>query len=261
MVVSSTAAGDAADDPYGVGPFRGRCAFCRAPSPLTREHAWPRWLCETLKQRGPFRATIGDRQWQTSSIDLVARAVCRDCNNGWLAELETATLPVLRPLVTSDGPEAVPSVLSADDQWLLAAWAAKTLLTHEAVRPARVIPDGEFWTFYERRRPVGNQLIFLSAYSGRRWAARSWREPLHRTGSDGRLSAQPIGYTATLLAGGALFRLVRCEPAGTPIAVDQSISTTAVVLWPPIGQPLSWPPSIGVNDTAVDNFHATSGVA
>src|SRR5262249_2198778 len=155
-----------------------------------------------------FRATLGDRQWQTTRIDTVARAICRDCNNGWLAELETATLPVLRPLVTSDSEKAAPSMLSVDDQRLLAAWAAKTVLTHEAVRPGRITPDGEFWMVYERRRPVGNQLIFLSAYNGRRWAARSWREPLYRTGRDGCMSAQPIGYTVTLLAGGALFRLV-----------------------------------------------------
>ena len=137
-------------------------------------------------------------------IDIAARAVCRDCNNGWLAELETATLPVLRPLVTGDSENAAPSTLSVNDQRLLAAWAGKTVLTHEAVRPVRIIPDGEFWTFHERRRPVGNQLIFLSAYNGRRWAARSWREPLYRTGRDGHMSTQPIGYTATLLAGGAV---------------------------------------------------------
>ncbi|MDN3356845.1 hypothetical protein [Actinomadura sp. DC4] len=175
--------------------------------------------------------------------------------------MEETTLPLLRPLVTGEAAPTRPVVLDKTAQSLLATWAAKTVLTHEPTRPTRVIPDGEFWTFCEHRKPVGNQFVFFSAYAGRRWAARSWREPLHRAGHDGRLSRHPIGYTATLLAGHALFRIVRCEPAGTPMWIDHSVSVTSVRLWPPTATPQPWPPSLTVNDDAVDAFGASSGTA
>jgi hypothetical protein len=236
--------------------------FCDEQGPLTREHAWPAWLRDALTPRGPFKATVAGRQWQAPSVDVVVRAVCGGCNNGWLAQIEAATLPVLRQLVTGEVAPTGPVALDESAQSLLATWAAKTVLTHEPIRPIRVIPDGEFWTFHKHRRPVGSQFIFLSAYAGRRWAARTWREPLYRTGRDGhRLSQHPVGYTATLLAGRALFRIVRCEPAGTPMWIENSLASRSVRLWPPSAEPQLWPPPLAVDDHAVDAFGASTSTA
>jgi hypothetical protein len=78
-------------------------------------------------------------------------------------------------------------------------------------------------------------------------------------GRDGSPSRHPAGYTATLLAGHALFRIFRCEPAGTPIWIDGSVTATSVRLWPPNAAPQPWPPSLLVNDAAVDAFGASTG--
>jgi hypothetical protein len=238
---------DGPADTYSTGSFRGQCLFCRAQVPLTREHTWPAWLRDALEPRGPFKADVAGRQWKTPSVDVTVRLVCGDCNNGWLSQIETATLPILRPMVTGEVTPAHP-VLPDEAQ-------------HEPTRQGRMIPAGEFWAFHRHRRPVGNQFVFLAAYSGHRWAARSWRQPLYRTSREGNPSEHPVGYTATLLAGRALFRIVRCEPAGTPMWIDGSVTATSVRLWPPTTEPQRWPPPLLVNDEAVDAFGTATGTA
>src|ERR1700694_3884671 len=97
----------AAEDRVDVGPPSGVCAFCRG-GPITIEHVFPQWLAELLPKNKPVVGVLGDpmenRIVRTSAgvaYDAQAKAVCRRCNNGWMSDLETEAMPLIRPMLKS----------------------------------------------------------------------------------------------------------------------------------------------------------------
>jgi hypothetical protein len=76
------------------------CAFCGSTGSLSTEHVVPRWLRKAMVISGPVneysRATyVGAAE----TLAVVFHEVCTSCNSGWLSTLETATQPVLEPLL------------------------------------------------------------------------------------------------------------------------------------------------------------------
>ena len=66
------------------------------------------------------------RAFSNNKIELTAKVVCESCNTGWMSDLETDVKSALLPLVVGS-----PTVVSLDEQRLLAAWAQKTAMTLE----------------------------------------------------------------------------------------------------------------------------------
>lgn len=69
-----------------------QCAFCRSTK-LTREHIWSDWINRVLhptvytvrrktSEHGSFT------QWRTAGLQQTAKVVCKQCNNGWMNQLE-----------------------------------------------------------------------------------------------------------------------------------------------------------------------------
>jgi hypothetical protein len=75
-------------------------------------------------------------------FELTVREVCRGCNNGWMADLETRVRPILGPMMTS----SINLPLSIDEQDSLALWAAKTLMVAQSTLPRdqRVVPTEHY---------------------------------------------------------------------------------------------------------------------
>lgn len=134
------------------------CAFCGA-SPTTSEHIFPRWLERYLppdrrQVREVARYGEGgfDIQHPVVGLDFRLNRVCAGCNNGWLSELEQASIPVLDPLISGLDLR----LLSVRDQRQVALWAVKTamltdltqaepILSYRArsrLRTHRAIPKG-----------------------------------------------------------------------------------------------------------------------
>jgi hypothetical protein len=109
------------------------CIFCGG-TPVTSEHLWPQWI-----QRDVYAGVtsfkhsydVGDGSpigWGALGIDVKVRAVCADCNNGWMATLESDARALLLPMVFGRYTQ-----LHADEQALLTRWAAKTALVFQAM--------------------------------------------------------------------------------------------------------------------------------
>src|SRR5207244_3883601 len=83
------------------------CIFCdqRATS---REHLLPLWL-QGLLNPGEMPHEFGDyasgskQKWRPSRPDFKARIVCKECNTGWMSDLETATQPFLTSMIRGHG--------------------------------------------------------------------------------------------------------------------------------------------------------------
>jgi hypothetical protein len=104
------------------------CVFCQRNDALTKEHVWPQWLAEVLTDRTPqrfVRTSVHGVQgaWSQPMFKQTVRAVCSDCNGGWMSGLEGDRRRVLSPMIRGMAVQ-----LGADTQKLIATWALKTAL-------------------------------------------------------------------------------------------------------------------------------------
>jgi hypothetical protein len=134
------------------------CAFCGSTKrPRGREHVFADWLNSIGLESGQVEIHTGRlnrvaRRWTTEGFTATVRAVCDDCNHGWLSQLEGAAKPVLTPLILGQSTE-----LSVDDQRLIAVWAFKTALvamlssSEEQRAQGYGVPVAEYQALYARR--------------------------------------------------------------------------------------------------------------
>ena len=109
------------------------CVFCGDPltGRRSKEHVFARWLMAHYDSHAkPFRIAwtsdandelLADREFAMGN--LVAGRVCRDCNNGWMSDLEQDASASLLELASKKRPLAT---LDASERKTLARWAAKT---------------------------------------------------------------------------------------------------------------------------------------
>jgi|ERR1700733_3821624 len=141
------------------------CAFCASSNrKITREHIIPEWIGElfaavgtvTIEEGHPDRAM---RSYDLTPFDQTVRAVCDQCNNGWMSRLETAVQPFLGPMIR----HGRPTRLKPPQQALLARWAVKTALMAEYLHPVeRIIPIAENNRFYTLQQPPAGYAVWLA---------------------------------------------------------------------------------------------------
>jgi hypothetical protein len=147
------------------------CVWCGGGR-LSAEHVIPDWIGREFTRRAlassPDVAKVvghnrlnrgGDvRIWNPSPLTVTVRAVCRRCNNGWMAAMERETQPLLLRLFTG---EAV--VLHQAAQIQLASWAFKTAVVMDQIAETPSIPGPDAHTFYQDRRPVAGVYVVLGS--------------------------------------------------------------------------------------------------
>jgi hypothetical protein len=125
------------------------CVFCGG-APVTKEHVWPDWMRrrENIREARAHRQMFEhhgqvkeDRGWEGQPFQMTVRAVCRECNNGWMYDLEGKAEALLSPMLDGRGRE-----LHRGGQRQLAAWALKTaLMFDQASAPdSRAFPPGHY---------------------------------------------------------------------------------------------------------------------
>src|ERR1022692_1424630 len=154
------------------------CAFCGSTKrPRGREHVFADWLNSIGLDAGQVEIHSGRlnrvaRRWTTEGFTATVRAVCDDCNHGWLSQLEAAAKPVLTPLILGQ-----PAELSLDDQRLIAVWAFKTALvamlssSNEQRAQGYGVPAGEYHSLYATREhpePLQDSQYWIGTYVGDR---------------------------------------------------------------------------------------------
>src|SRR6266568_2576585 len=117
------------------------CAFCQQEATMTGEHIWSDWVNRLLGQHkyityrkdiyrtNPIPETYS--QWITNGFNLRAKVVCKECNNGWMSDLEnTHAKPVITRMVLSQ--EKL--FLSEAERRSLAAFAFKVAVVADHLR-------------------------------------------------------------------------------------------------------------------------------
>ena len=110
------------------------CVGCTAPltnDNISREHILPEWLAAevhqpelTLKHYRHSEDTREDELLRSHDLRSYAiKSVCRDCNNGWMSDLEGRAKPILLGLMNM---KTSLMQLSPDERSVISAWAIKT---------------------------------------------------------------------------------------------------------------------------------------
>lgn len=148
---------------------RHLCLFCDNPADSkSKEDVLPVWIQEKVKGKRPIGVNgfSGDRPivLQGMKSNLKTVCVCKDCNGGWMSQLEGDARQILGPLM-----EDIHLVLNGDQQFLIAKWAVKTAMTSESFnRKTRKLfytrdecaRFRESWTF------PPHTLVWLGRYGG-----------------------------------------------------------------------------------------------
>jgi len=147
------------------------CGFCnRSDVKPSREHVLPEWLSKvgsTISGGGMFSREVDGKTISTPLIEVVTKRVCEPCNTLWLRRIEDSARPILTGLI--DGST---SRITESEQWLIARWFYKTILTLHLAKTGRVDDPGifghdGFTNFYESAQLPANLLVALCGYQGR----------------------------------------------------------------------------------------------
>lgn len=125
-----------------------QCLFCGTPLTGKRsvEHVFPQWLQEKygLHKEGVLQthfSEVGDvlSSRHHSLAKHVCGRICKACNNGWMAQIETKTKPLVCDLAEH---RYSFSDLNSQQCLLLALWACKTAYSlHAASNYRMIVPE------------------------------------------------------------------------------------------------------------------------
>ncbi len=225
----------------------GVCVFCGFEGRLTAEHVFPRWLEDVLPpgaagalstvEQGPSNRMFTTRQWECRGYNWTVRAVCRECNNGWLSELEGQAKKVLTPMIRGGSTR-----LTGHARRVLAAWAVKTIIVSHSKEAGSRVPADHYARLREDRVAPPGTTVWIGAVDprpARLVSLRHYDVSMHApalgtrhgaycgTLSVGRVVLQVLGHddedrVARALTTNARAALVQVWPAPAPVA-----------MWPP----------------------------
>jgi len=247
--------------------------FCGHTRPMTKEDVIPIWVGRVLKEIFPDvgRWAVVDR---VSNLDgqvpLRARrsggptiyklkAVCKECNGGWMRGIENAVIPLLTPLIRGVDDS---STFSANEAQAIATWMTLKVLCFDRLAPSVFGRDECQDFYYDRLPPPMFQL----------WMAKS--EQISFTGEFHPLAVWNIGWYGTtssptsphdrswarrltLLINELVLQavMVRKDRASEVALIDRPDEYLLPQIWPWRG-PIDWPPPVLLTHSSVASLGA-----
>jgi hypothetical protein len=211
-----------------------QCDICGEEASLSKEHVFPTWLTNALDQESTnvvFARPGRERRWRSQGhLGVTVGGVCTNCNNGWMAQLESDVRPVVTPFIEGAWPS-----LGRLERATLARWALKTAMVVDLMSKER------FFELSDRMAVARQEPLRLSMtiWQGRLLATFTamsvdyrvwWR---HQHGQD------LAGLVSTIAVGHALLQtvLVRADDLrGLPFR-PKDWETELARLWPTLDTP------------------------
>ena len=216
------------------------CLFCDNNSG-SREHLWPKWMHEK-KNFGPIKIMRGDKQQIiVPDPEQKVQTVCGICNNGWMSDLESASIPIIGKMFDD---EAI--ILDRSQQELVAAWGSKTAMVLDSTRPRADENRG-----YQKAECVAMREHLIIPDRTRIWIGRLDSSHLNATGTDFSIvdKADRIGtgIGGTIVAGHFAVQVVTQHIEPGKDAPDMQSkpgnwNETLIQIWPIQQDTVSWPP-------------------
>jgi hypothetical protein len=252
----TTSAGDERTDVDAMSLSKRICVFCGAPGPLTKEHVTSKWVSDVLARdprglRRPIthaRRGATKRVWTaTKYIDMLAKCVCNNCNEGWMNDAELRARPFLEPIIRGQQ-----TALSREGQTAVAGWSAlKSIVGRYAHEPAEPVEQDWLECLHRTHEPPPSWHIWTTRYDG--------AEPIYYENHDITLTfpgetgrATPHGILATLVIGYLAIKVLGIH-AGVPTSPTKEL---LLYIWLSHDRQLIWPPPRSLTDADLPDFAA-----
>jgi hypothetical protein len=187
--------------------------------------------------------------WFNAVLDLKVKRVCRECNSGWMQELDQRLAPLLIPMLNGHAVCFGPNEIV-----LMATWAAKIQALYQyAIRPPRAVPPPRLGAIC-KGRPSEGTFVWLASYSGKRSAWVSSRQLRFQRPSApedyqfGELFTLAIGHLVVQVLVGPNWPGTNFRPE-----VPTPASPLILPVWPGIDSG-EWPPATQLSDEELDRY-------
>src|SRR5262245_39069663 len=141
------------------------CVFCGS-SRLAGEHVFPRWLSrfvspDELQRIETASDGEGGSDSQRGSVGLAStvQSVCAACKNGWMAQLEADSIPVLERSVGALELQRV----DPSEQRQIALWATKTAMMIDQTQVEPQLPGRQLARLRTHRAIPGGTRVWMGA--------------------------------------------------------------------------------------------------
>lgn len=234
------------------------CIFCQRTKKLSREHLWPQWVLGLIEKESrpgnvPHSIEPHDRdprRFLAPLFSATLKAVCEDCNNGWMSDIEAEAKPYAAPLITGEEGQ----LLDLDAQWALARWAyLKVLLLERVDKRQRLLPPDRYRVLYDSLDdPVlpSTASIFIAAHDGDLYGQYQHRGLTRRGGSKVEL------FVGTFTVGHLVLQVIE-NVSGDPRAIsperEKEIAGHDERIWL-FRPPFTWPPGLALTDSGLAVF-------
>ncbi len=230
------------------------CMFCAKDRTLSREHVFASWICEHFaavavdadhERRLVTEGLDQSERHPAKTLEVVVRRVCRDCNSGWMREMDNDVRPLVEPMI-----DGVAMTLSILDEELVAKWATKMMLTMQAanIGRERVVGDETFRWFYQYRQPLPGSHVWLCHYTDRvRWpfVAHQWGMSVAPEGSPPPQEGDALnGFGVAFAIGELACWLFAADFPGGP-RTQAGSDDGHLLIWPSLSG-VRWPPPAAI---------------
>lgn len=221
---------------------------------MSKEHLWPVWMEKYLPRTDeqkhtreahhaqwitPLRFKKMERQGHLSTIKL--RVVCKECNNGWMSNLEAEAKPLLVKFLKDDV-----FTLNESDQQVLSRWITMKSITGEhAEKDIHVTPTADRLRLRSRERIPDYFAIYLGRQltdSNTAWLRISQTLALSKHGPSPPLDGLKRNFQSVAFLCGPLFLYVLAARVDNFDVVNAFSFECLVRLWPIENSIVSWPP-------------------
>jgi hypothetical protein len=109
------------------------------------------------KETDRTSGTISERMMGVHSVQY--KGVCKECNSGWMNDLENAVKPILENLIYKEK-----GYLAQPESMTLSNWLYKTCALYQLTGPderRKLIKRDDLNYFYRYRQPLGESSVYL----------------------------------------------------------------------------------------------------
>lgn len=242
------------------------CVFCPGEAKMSGEHLWSDWIGDAL---GPRRYIFSQetapqtiaKRWQSNSLDLTAKVVCKQCNEGWMSNLESQhAKPAMEHLIRYGSPlsllrTGIASIAAfAFKSTIIAYYMRRTgpktlfpLAVRRRFAASLTIPDGvQMWLSSLAKREGRTTGIFQGHTFKTPHGTVNGFELYVFTFGAGHLVIQVAvsRWTKNFLRRNSFPRITK----------NPYWDNLATPFWPSNGTPVLWPPPKHLSDEMIDTF-------
>jgi hypothetical protein len=236
-----------------------KCIFCQQKRKPSREHLWPRWAQDLLEQeerdqRVPHSIELHDRpakRWDAPPFTATLKDVCRECNHGWMSQIEAEAKKYAEPLIR--GGESM--LIDPDAQWAISRWAyLKVLLFERVDTRQRLLPEHRYREMHESSQgePTlpADMSVFLATHAGLRQG-----QYQHRLLADAE-ARKPELFIGTITIKQMVVQVIEDIANDGEIKTfqhDYRVGGYEARIWP-FSEPFKWPPRRALTDLGLEIF-------